>query len=79
MAKTSTVARNLKRKKLIEKHADQRRDLKKIVMDESRDPEERFEAFVKLQKLPRNSSPIRYRKRCQLTGRAIARGHSPRG
>ncbi len=69
MAKTSIVARNEKRKRMIEKNADHRRELKKIIMDESRDPEERYEAFVKLQKLPRNSSPVRYRKRCQLTGR----------
>lgn len=69
MAKTSVVARNLKRKRMIEKYDERRQELKKIIKNESLDPEERMEAFEKLQKLPRNSSRVRYRKRCQLTGR----------
>jgi small subunit ribosomal protein S14 len=69
MAKISVVARNKKRKKMIEKYRERRIELKKIVNDPEIDIDERMEAFHKLQKLPRNSSPVRYRKRCQLTGR----------
>ncbi|HIG74771.1 MAG TPA: 30S ribosomal protein S14 [Bacteroidetes bacterium] len=57
MAKKSVIARELKRRKLVEKYADKRAQLK---------AEGRWE---ELQKLPRNSSPVRLHNRCALTGR----------
>ena len=70
MAKTSSVFRNLKRAKMAEKFASRREKLKKIVMDKSVSPEERFQATLKLAEMPRNSAKIRYRNRCKLTGRS---------
>ena len=69
MAKTSSVYRNLKRAKMAEKYANRRLKLSKIVKDKSVDPEERFLASLKLAELPRNSSKVRVRNRCKLTGR----------
>lgn len=69
MAKTSIIARNAKRKRLAEKFNDRRLEYKKVISSPASSPEEKMEAFVKLQKLPRNSSPVRYRQRCMLTGR----------
>ncbi len=69
MAKTSVIARNKKRAKLIKRYAAKRKELKAKIIDPSASPEEVMEAFVKLQKLPRNSSPVRYRNRCEVTGR----------
>lgn len=72
MAKKSIIARNEKRKRMAEKQLAKRQELKKIILDESKTDEERYEASVKLQKLPRNGSPIRVRNRCVLTGRGQA-------
>ena len=72
MAKKSAVNRNARVKKLIKQYADKREALKAIANDESRPLEERFEARLKLAELPRNSSPTRYRNRCELTGRPRA-------
>jgi len=69
MAKTSAVERNEKRKRLAKQYAARRAKLKATAMDESLPPEERFRARIKLATLPRNSSPTRYRNRCELTGR----------
>ena len=69
MAKTSMVERDKRRKKLIMKHAKQRAELRDIVKNTKRSDEERLAAMIKLQKLPRDSSYIRFRNRCQLTGR----------
>jgi small subunit ribosomal protein S14 len=69
MAKTSSVERNEKRKRLAKQHAARRAKLKAIALDESLPPEERFRARIKLAAMPRNSSPTRYRNRCELTGR----------
>lgn len=69
MAKTSVVARNKKRKALNDKHRAKRAELKKIISDPNAEPEQAMEAFVALQKLPRNSSAVRLRSRCVLTGR----------
>ena len=69
MAKTSMIARNDRRKKLIDKYRDRRNELKKTIKSESTDPAERFEAMAALDALPRNSSKVRHRKRCFLTGR----------
>lgn len=69
MAKKSVVARELKRRKLVEKYAERRMAIKAKVLDESLSVEERWEATMELQKLPRDSSPSRLRNRCILTGR----------
>jgi len=70
MAKTSMVNRETKRTKLVKKFAARRDALKKIVSSQSANFEEKMEAAVKLQKLPRDSSPARQRNRCALTGRS---------
>ena len=54
---------------MVEKYKAKRAALEAIVSDESRSDDERFEARLKIQALPRNSSPVRLRNRCQLTGR----------
>ena len=69
MAKLSAINKNNKRIKLSEKFFKKRQDLKKIIMDKKLTLEERFKAQQKLSKLPRNSSKIRVRNRCQITGR----------
>ncbi len=70
MAKTSMVNRETKRTKLVKKYAAKRDALKKIVSSQSANFEEKMEASVKLQKLPRDSSPARQRNRCAITGRS---------
>ena len=70
MAKTSMVNRETKRTKLVKKHAVKRDALKKIVSSQASSFEAKMEAAVKLQKLPRDSSPARQRNRCALTGRS---------
>ena len=70
MAKTSMVNRDIKRAKLAKKHAAKREALKKTISSAAASYEERMEAVVKLQKLPRDSSPSRERNRCALSGRA---------
>ena len=70
MAKKSSVNRNKKRIRMSLKFASKRRKLKSIVMNKKLDPEERFSAQIKLSKLPRNSSKIRIRNRCEITGRS---------
>ncbi len=69
MAKKSMVERELKRTKLVEKYAAKRSELKAIIQDVNASDEERFEATLKLQQLPRDSSPVRQRNRCRITGR----------
>ena len=69
MAKKSSVNRNKKRIRMSLKFASKRRKLKSIVMNKKLGLEERFSAQIKLSKLPRNSSKIRVRNRCQITGR----------
>lgn len=72
MAKKSVVERNKKRKNLIEKYAPLRIELKAILNDPNASDEEFFAAQRKLALLPRNSSKVRFRNRCQLTGRSRA-------
>ena len=69
MAKLSAVNKNKKRIKLSDKMFKKRQNLKKIIMDKKLPLEERFKAQQKLSKLPKNSSKIRIRNRCQITGR----------
>ena len=69
MAKKSTVNRNEMVKRLVKQYAAKREALKAIANDQNLPLEERFEARLKLAKLPRNSSKVRIRNRCVLTGR----------
>ncbi len=72
MATTASIHRNLKRQRLAEKHAPKRAELKKILVNPETTDEEFFIAQRKLAKLPRNSSPVRYKNRCSMTGRPRA-------
>ena len=69
MAKTSMINREAKRAKLAKQHAEKRDALKKILNSQDASYEEKMEASMKLQKLPRDSSPSRQTTRCALTGR----------
>lgn len=69
MAKMSMKEREKKRQQTVAKYAKKRADLKAIIASGSASEEERWEAQIKLQKLPRDASPIRLRNRCGLTGR----------
>ncbi len=69
MAKTSAIEKNNKRKRMVRKYATKRAALKAIMVDQNLPPEERFHARIKLAGLPRDSSPVRVRLRCELTGR----------
>ena len=69
MAKLSAINKNNKRIKMSNKFYKKRLNLKKIIMNKKLPLEERFKAQQKLSKLPRNSSKIRVRNRCQITGR----------
>lgn len=69
MAKKSMVARDLKRVKIAEKYAVKRAALKAVVNDRSASQDQIEEALAQLQKLPRDASPTRQRKRCRATGR----------
>jgi len=69
MAKLALINRDEKRREMVKKYAAKRAELVAVINDVSRSDEERFEARLKFQALPRNSSPVRLRNRCKLTGR----------
>ncbi len=69
MAAKAKIATNEKKKKLVAKYAPLRKKLKDIIKDPEASDEDKYEAQLKLQKLPRNSSATRVRNRCQVTGR----------
>lgn|SRR5690554_8078500 len=69
MAKESMKAREAKRAKLVAKYAEKRAALKAVINSPNSSDEERWEAQIALQKLPRDASPVRQQNRCQLTGR----------
>jgi small subunit ribosomal protein S14 len=69
MAKLALINRDEKRREMVKKYAAKRAELMAVINDISRSDEERFEARLKFQALPRNSSPVRLRNRCKLTGR----------
>lgn len=69
MAKKSMVLRNVKRAKLANKLAEKRDSLRKACKDENLDYDAKWDAMIALQKMPRDSSKVRYRNRCALTGR----------
>jgi len=72
MPKTSAIERNKKRIKLVEKYKVKRAELKAILSNPSSSDEEFFAAQKKMAKLPRNSSKVRIRNRCSLSGRPRA-------
>ncbi|MBP1152941.1 MULTISPECIES: 30S ribosomal protein S14 [Methylocaldum] len=69
MAKKSMIAREKKRQALVSKHYKKRAELKTIVQSVSSTDEEKYQAQLKLQQLPRDASPSRLHNRCSLTGR----------
>ena len=69
MAKKSSIQKNLKRIKLSIKFSKKRENLKKIIKNRKLPLKERFEAQLKLAKIPRNSARTRIRNRCEITGR----------
>lgn len=69
MAKKSMINRELKREKMVAKYSQKRTELKAIISDMNASDEERMDAMLQLQSLPRNSSPVRLRNRCGITGR----------
>jgi len=69
MAKQSMINREVKRQRLVQKYAAKRKELKEIVQNPQRSDEQRREAQLKLQTLPRDASPVRLHNRCRLTGR----------
>jgi len=69
MAKTALINRDKKRREVVKKYAARRKELLEITGNMKLSPEERYAAREKLQKLPRDASPVRLRSRCALTGR----------
>ncbi len=69
MAKTSIIEREKKRAKTVAKYARKRAELKKVVGDRHASDDERWQAQLQLQRLPRDASPVRQRRRCAITGR----------
>jgi len=69
MAKKSAINRNKKREKMSDRFRNKRKKLKDIIMNKKNSFDERFQAQMKLSKLPRNSSRIRVKNRCEITGR----------
>jgi small subunit ribosomal protein S14 len=72
MAKKSAIQKNIRRRRLVEKHAVKRAELKAALANPETSDEDFFTAQRKLSKLPRNSSAIRVRNRCAITGRPRA-------
>lgn len=69
MAKKSSIEKNNRRRKMVERLAGKRAALKATANDESISLEERFQARLKLAEMPRNSAAVRIRNRCEVTGR----------
>jgi small subunit ribosomal protein S14 len=72
MAKLSSINKNEKRKKMVQRYAGKYARLKAIADDDSKDETERLIARLKLAEIPRNGNPTRIRNRCELTGRPRA-------
>ena len=69
MAKKSAIEKNKTRIKKVEKYAEKRKQLKKIIMNKETSAEDRFQAVIKLSSLPKNGCAVRIRNRCELSGR----------
>ena len=72
MAKKSAVEKNLRRRRLVKQYAARRARLLATANNNELPPEDRFAARLKLAELPRNSSPVRVRNRCEVSGRPRA-------
>ncbi|MBR72433.1 MAG: 30S ribosomal protein S14 [Rhodospirillaceae bacterium] len=70
MAKKSAIEKNKHRRKLVKRYSAKREKLKTIVSDSTQPADARFDAQLKLAKLPRNSAPSRVRNRCTVSGRS---------
>ena len=69
MAKLALINRELKRERMVKKYAAKRAALQAVIQDQSKTEEERYQARLQLQQLPRDASPTRQRNRCEITGR----------
>ena len=69
MAKQSKIAKNIQREKMVDRYSEKRRKLKAIIKDVKTSYADKRIAMEKLEKIPRDSNPIRLRNRCSLTGR----------
>jgi small subunit ribosomal protein S14 len=69
MSKLVLKLRDQNRRKTVKKFAARRAELMALINDQKLSPEDRYEARLRLQKLPRNASPVRLRNRCAITGR----------
>lgn len=69
MAKKSMIAREAKRERMVQKYAAKRAELKAVISSPTASDDEKWDAQIRLQKLPRDSSPVRQQRRCQVTGR----------
>ena len=69
MAKTSSIEKNKRRRRMVARFANKRAALKQVANNESLTLEERFQARLKLAELPRNSAAVRVRNRCEISGR----------
>ena len=69
MAKLSSIAKQKKRERMVSLKWEKRQQLKNVIQDLSTSDEDRMKAVAALDKMPKNSSPIRLRNRCQMTGR----------
>jgi len=72
MAKASMIARERRRQRTVLRYAKKRADLKEVIRSPKSTEEEKVQAQIKLQKLPRDANPIRLQRRCSLTGRPHA-------
>ena len=72
MAKKSMIAREAKRARMVAKYAQKRAALKAVIADVNASEEDKWDAQIALQKLPRDASPVRQQRRCQITGRPHA-------
>jgi len=72
MAKTSSVEKNNRRRKMVARDRAKRKALKAVIMDKTKPMDERFRAQMKLAEQPRNASAVRIRNRCEVTGRPRA-------
>ena len=69
MAKKSSVAKNIRRQKIVEQYSSKRKELKAIIKSTKTSFDEKRLAFMQIEKMPRDANPIRIRNRCNLTGR----------
>jgi small subunit ribosomal protein S14 len=72
MAKTSKIAKNNRRKVLVDRYAERRAELVKVIKDPEASYEDKREAYASIAKMPRDASATRYRNRCNVSGRPRA-------